>query len=213
MLTMEEMRLKTRGHDTLVDSTSSSPMVLFANPTSNVRRSINPNEKVNKTCFLIAQGFCRFGVHCKFLHDGVHNNPSKRPSNATVSMCNNLSSHDLVTLQNLLAKMAIQGTVHGVDNKLMSTPNNVQSSSDNKPIACFVTPPGFSNPAHYMYSTKPTNTYGGGQFVARGSQCGGGHFVVGGSHWQGVMLCWLGLNKGVRSVRSKGVLLNGVNFR
>ena len=36
MLTTEEMRLKTRGLDTLVDSSSSSPMVLLANSNSNL---------------------------------------------------------------------------------------------------------------------------------------------------------------------------------
>ncbi|GJZ56094.1 hybrid signal transduction histidine kinase M [Tanacetum coccineum] len=45
MLTTEEMRLKSREQDTLVDATSSSLMVLLANSGSNVRRSSSSMKK------------------------------------------------------------------------------------------------------------------------------------------------------------------------
>nr|GEZ44096.1 ribonuclease H-like domain-containing protein [Tanacetum cinerariifolium] len=45
MLTTEKMRLKSQEQDTLVDASSSSPMVLLANSDSNVRRSSSSKEK------------------------------------------------------------------------------------------------------------------------------------------------------------------------
>ena len=87
MLTTEEMRLKSRAQGSFVDSTSSSPMVLLANSPSNTRRTISSNEKVNKPCYLFAQGFCRFGVNCNFLHNGVHG-VSSGSSRSTVSISN-----------------------------------------------------------------------------------------------------------------------------
>ncbi|GJZ76376.1 nucleotide-binding alpha-beta plait domain-containing protein, partial [Tanacetum coccineum] len=48
MLSMEEMRLKSRAHDMFVDSTSSSPMVLLANSGANIWRFTSFMEKVTE---------------------------------------------------------------------------------------------------------------------------------------------------------------------
>nr|GEW42859.1 ribonuclease H-like domain-containing protein [Tanacetum cinerariifolium] len=48
MLTMEEMRMKSRAQHTLVDDTSSSPMVLLENSDPNTRRSTFFTEKVGQ---------------------------------------------------------------------------------------------------------------------------------------------------------------------
>jgi hypothetical protein len=147
MLTTEEMRLKTRAQDAIVDSTSSSPMVLVANSILNSRRSINPNEKVYKPCFLFAQGSCRFGIHCMFLHNGTHGNPSAKPTVSSITS-NTLSPIELVTLQNLLAKM---GTNHGVNSGVPQTATNLQPTGS-QPLACYAAPPGFYSTPAYNYS-------------------------------------------------------------
>nr|GEW21835.1 hybrid signal transduction histidine kinase M [Tanacetum cinerariifolium] len=74
MLTTTEMRLKSQTRPSYVDSTSSSSMVLLDNYDINARCSTNSNEKVNKSCFNFNKGSCRLGKHCKFLHNGVHDN-------------------------------------------------------------------------------------------------------------------------------------------
>ena len=141
MLTTEEMRLKSRAQDAFVDSTSSSPMVLLANSNSNTRRSISSNEKVNRPCYLFAQGSCRFGVNCKFLHNGMHGTSSSKPPVST-TICNTLSPHELVTLQTLLAKM---GTHTGVTGRPTRSSNTLAPPTGSTPVACYASPPGFSS--------------------------------------------------------------------
>ncbi|GJR59873.1 ribonuclease H-like domain-containing protein [Tanacetum coccineum] len=107
MLTMEEMRLKSRAQATSFDATSSSPMVLlvkYGNPSS--RRSNGAPEKVHKPCFNFNKGSCRFGEYCKFLHNGVHVSRYKTSSH--------MSHDDMMSLiksqQALLAKFGVENT-------------------------------------------------------------------------------------------------------
>ena len=137
----------------LVDSSSSSPMVLLANYGSTTRRSSSSNEKVNKPCFNFLEGSCRFGFYCRFLHDGIHNNPSQRPSTITAPTSNNLSSHDLANLNSLLAKLGIKCNMNGEATSVSQvTPSVSLSSGGNQPVACVVNPTGFGTQAQPMYS-------------------------------------------------------------
>jgi hypothetical protein len=72
MLTTAEMRLKSRATTTSIDATSSSPKVLLANTSNNSRWSNIMSDKIYKPCNNFVSGSCRFGVKCKFLHDGIH---------------------------------------------------------------------------------------------------------------------------------------------
>ncbi|GJS54823.1 ribonuclease H-like domain-containing protein [Tanacetum coccineum] len=108
MLTTEEMRLKSREQDTLVDATSSSLMVLLANSGSNVRRSSSSMEKVKKPCFNFNKGSCRFGWSYKFLHNGMHGVTSRTSSMHDITS-STLSPNDMQTLQHLLSKLGCHG--------------------------------------------------------------------------------------------------------
>ncbi|GJS03829.1 hybrid signal transduction histidine kinase M [Tanacetum coccineum] len=90
MFTTEEMRLKTRAQAASIDYTSSLPMVLLANSDTSARRYNVATDKVNKPCFNFNKGFCRFGEHCKFLHNGVHGNPSLWSSSNTRSISSSI---------------------------------------------------------------------------------------------------------------------------
>nr|GEV77779.1 hybrid signal transduction histidine kinase M [Tanacetum cinerariifolium]GEY32431.1 hybrid signal transduction histidine kinase M [Tanacetum cinerariifolium] len=79
MLTTEEMRLKSRAQAISIDSTSSSPMVLLANSGNPTQLANVASYKVNKHCFNFNKGFCRFGEHCKFLHNGATWSASNTP--------------------------------------------------------------------------------------------------------------------------------------
>ncbi|GJW16991.1 hybrid signal transduction histidine kinase M [Tanacetum coccineum] len=113
ILTTAEMRLKSRAQTTYVDSTSSSPIVLLSNFGTNARRFTSSTKKVNKPCFNFNKGSCRFGDHCKFLHNGVHGNPSlwsNSVSRSTVIAPPTLTQTDMVALTTLLAKLGINGS-------------------------------------------------------------------------------------------------------
>nr|GEX04949.1 ribonuclease H-like domain-containing protein [Tanacetum cinerariifolium] len=69
MLTTEEMRLKSQEQDTLVDASSSSPMVYLANSDSNVRRSSSSKEKPWPMDANIVR--CMWLFRHKFLADGT----------------------------------------------------------------------------------------------------------------------------------------------
>ncbi|GKA58863.1 hypothetical protein Tco_0758176, partial [Tanacetum coccineum] len=123
MLTTEEMRLKSRAQDTFIDFTSSSHMVLLAN-----------------------FGSCRFGEHCKFLHNGVYGNGnpslwSTSVPRSTVPPSLSLTQTDMVTLTTLLEKLGIHETTTSTSNSIV--PNSTRLSS---PSALHAFPIGSSPP-------------------------------------------------------------------
>nr|GEW82834.1 putative reverse transcriptase domain-containing protein [Tanacetum cinerariifolium] len=152
MLTTAEMRLKSRTNSTYFESTSSSPMVLLANSGVNAWRSTNSNEKVNKPCFNFNKGSCRFGDRCKFLHNGVHGNPSLRSSSvprSTVASSSNLSYTDMQTLQSILAKLKINGSMVKRQNN-----NNSGVPNSTSPMALYASPHG-SGPMYSTFNSPP----------------------------------------------------------
>nr|GEY37567.1 ribonuclease H-like domain-containing protein [Tanacetum cinerariifolium] len=152
MLTTAEMRLKSPTNSTYFESTSSSPMVLLANSGVNAWRSTNSIEMVNKPSFNFNKGSCRFGDHCKFLHNGVHGNPSLWSSSvprSTVASSSNLSNTDMQTLQSILAKLKINGSmVKGQNN------NNSGVSNSTSPMALYASPHG-SGPMYSTFNSPP----------------------------------------------------------
>nr|GEU64964.1 hybrid signal transduction histidine kinase M [Tanacetum cinerariifolium] len=179
MLTTMEMSLKSRAQTRYVDSTSSSPLVLLANFGDNVWRSISSMKKVNKPCFNFNKDSCRFGEYCKFLHNGVHGNPSLWSNNAPRSQhtsSSNLTQTSIATLQTLLAKTGCnENSNNASPNSNSSMPNNIVNSF---PLALHTSivrsglsydtslgPPGFVNtsvaqngyysPAHNVYYSMP----------------------------------------------------------
>ncbi|GJS62006.1 gag-pol polyprotein [Tanacetum coccineum] len=89
MLTTEEMRLKSKSLSLLVDSSSSSLMVLMVE-TCITRRPSTPHVKTWRSCYNFARGSCRFGNECKFVHD----ENAKSNGNKTV---NGINSDELLT--------------------------------------------------------------------------------------------------------------------
>ncbi|GKB64341.1 ribonuclease H-like domain-containing protein [Tanacetum coccineum] len=118
MLTTEEMRMKLRDQALPIDSTSSSSLVLLANGGNSTRHSNVALENVNKPCFNFNKGFCRFGEHCKFPHNGVHGNSSlwstsnARPTSSSTIL--NMTQEQMMALiqsqQQLLAQYGYTGT-------------------------------------------------------------------------------------------------------
>nr|GEW53545.1 ribonuclease H-like domain-containing protein [Tanacetum cinerariifolium] len=131
-----------------VDSSSSSPIVLLAN--SNARRATPCSKKVNRPCLNFNKGSCHFSEHCKFLHNGVHGNPSLWSNSAPRSnglSSNNLTQMDMVTLQTLLAKPngdEVLNIASHANN--LSVPN---STVNNSPMALHAVANGLS--PNYCY--------------------------------------------------------------
>ncbi|GJX77799.1 ribonuclease H-like domain-containing protein [Tanacetum coccineum] len=97
MLTIEEMRLKSKSLSLPVDSLSSSPLVLMVESGTNYRPS-NPQVKSWRPCYNFAKGSCRFGNDCKFVHD-----TNAKPANTNVSqMLSNNIDELLVKLLDIL---------------------------------------------------------------------------------------------------------------
>ncbi|GKB81398.1 hybrid signal transduction histidine kinase M [Tanacetum coccineum] len=159
MLTTEDMRLKSREQETLIDATSSSPMVLLAKSGSNVRRSSSPVEKVNKPCFNFNKGSCRYGSSCKFLHNGMHGLTSRKSSMHDITS-STLSPNDMQTLQHLLSKLGCHGNTSNVPT--VGQTNMATNVTSPSPIALQTShqvpspgyvfthgPPGFFGPPGY----------------------------------------------------------------
>ncbi|GJX70161.1 ribonuclease H-like domain-containing protein [Tanacetum coccineum] len=186
MLTTEEIRLKSQAQATSIDSTSTSPMVLLANSGNSTRRSNVASDKVNKPCFHFNKGFCRFGEHCKFLHNGVHGNHSLWSNSApssNVASSPNMTPNDMMALiqtqHALLAKLGYNGTTnigksHGPSTVLNSNGNTTPVAlhmSLNGPLpsfSMFNSPPGFLSPQqtqHFCY--QPTQLVSPAQSVGQ----------------------------------------------
>ncbi|GJY78838.1 hybrid signal transduction histidine kinase M [Tanacetum coccineum] len=166
MLTIEEMKLKSRAQATSIDSSSSSPMVLLTNSDNSTRCSNIALEKVNKPCFNFNKGFCHFCEHCKLLHNGVHGNPSLwsiSNTRSTTSLTTpNMTPQQMIDLiqsqQALLAKFRCIGNVTIGRSNLQGghTPNL-------QPVALHATnirPAQFSPPQGF-----PSQQFGPPQFL------------------------------------------------
>ncbi|GJR78433.1 pleiotropic drug resistance protein 1-like protein [Tanacetum coccineum] len=117
MLLIEEMRLKSKSLSLLVDSSSSSPMVLMAQLGTN-RRPSNSQNKSWRSCFNFAKGSCRFGSDCKYVHD-----PNAKPTNTTTSCAPNTTTDEL--LAKLLDKLGLNNSLPTVSNMSQPVPSNI----------------------------------------------------------------------------------------
>nr|GEZ12340.1 ribonuclease H-like domain-containing protein [Tanacetum cinerariifolium] len=143
LLTIHEMRLKSRVQNPLVDATSTSPMVLLAKSNTSARHGPFL-EKVNNPCWSFAKGSCRFGDACKYLHNAVHgkSNLLPRTSGSALSVPD-VTRSDLDILKSMLAKFGL------------NAPN---TSTPSPPFAYTISvPPGFLRVSTQL-STQPTYT-------------------------------------------------------
>nr|GEZ91706.1 hybrid signal transduction histidine kinase M [Tanacetum cinerariifolium] len=107
LLTNHEMRLKSTVQNSLVDSTSASPIVLLAKSNTSARRGPSL-EKVNNPCWSFAKGSCQFSDACKYLHNGVYGKSTLLPrTSGSASSVPDVTRLDLDMLQSLLAKFGL----------------------------------------------------------------------------------------------------------
>nr|GEV53585.1 ribonuclease H-like domain-containing protein [Tanacetum cinerariifolium] len=129
MLTTAKMQLKSWAQDTLIDSTPSSPMVLFPDSGTNAWLSTPSTKNVHRQCFNFKKGSCCFGVYCKFFHNGVHGIPfmsAIRTSGSIDTSSSSLTQHDIMNLQGIMAKLRCSGSTN-IAQPMAN--NSVQTSS------------------------------------------------------------------------------------
>ncbi|GKB35849.1 ribonuclease H-like domain-containing protein [Tanacetum coccineum] len=107
MLITEEMRLKSRSHSLPVDSSSSSPMVLMAQSSTN-RRPLNSQVKSWRPCFNFAKGFCRFGSDCKYVCN-------QNARNTTIGGSKQFTSTTDELLVKILDKVGLNNTLTNIE--------------------------------------------------------------------------------------------------
>ncbi|GKD65341.1 hybrid signal transduction histidine kinase M [Tanacetum coccineum] len=88
MVTTEEMRLRSKQPILSTSTTSSSPQVLLATSQPRIQDNRNNrdrdarNENKTEICRNFGQGYCRWGMNCRFIHASPKGTNNPRPNSS-----------------------------------------------------------------------------------------------------------------------------------